>query len=161
MEQLTVEQMEALLGEPTKPSRKQVLEATVKERTPNYIILNKPPQYNQELMEAHLELATIYDAEGNVEQAHSNLKAAEHEFFNMSRVETQQPKYIMGGKKGFQRFQEKKAAIEKRLEGYKTRLVETADKIGYDAMSLMFIPTSDRPKSDLVELIENDTSDFL
>ena len=150
---LTNEQIEALLREPTKPSRKQVLEATVQERTPQYISLNNP-QYDAKLMEAHLELATIYDAEGNVEQAHSNFRAAEHEFFNMSRVETQKPKYIMGGKEGFQRFQEQKDAIKRRLGDYKTRLVETADKIGYDAMSLMFIPTSDRPKSNLVDLIK-------
>ena len=87
---LTNEQIEALLREPTKPSRKQVLEATVQERTPQYISLNNP-QYDAELMEAYLELATIYDAEGNVEQAHSNFRAAEHEFFNMSRVEIHQP----------------------------------------------------------------------
>jgi len=160
MEQtLTNEQIEALLREPTKPSRKQVLEAAVQERTPQYVSLNNPqydhnPQYDQELMEAHLELATIYDAEGNVKQAHSHFRAAEHEFFNMSRVETQQPKYVVMGKEGFQRFQEQKDAIERRLEGYKTRLVETADKIGYDAMNLMFIPTSDRPKNNLVELIK-------
>ena len=59
----------------------------------------------------------------------------------------------MGGKEGFQRFQEQKDAIKRRLGDYKTRLVETADKIGYDAMSLMFIPTSDNPKSNLVEKI--------
>ncbi len=154
MEQnLTVEQMEALLREPTtKPSRKQVLEATVQKRTPQYINLNNP-QYDQELMEAHLELAAIYDADGNVEQAHSHFRAAEHEFFNMSRVETQKPMYIIGGKEGFQRFQERRDAIERRLGEYKTRLVEIADKIGYDAMGLMFIPTSDKPKSNLVELI--------
>ena len=150
---LTNEQIEALLREPTKPSRKQVLEATVQERTPQYISLNNP-QYDAELMEAHLELATIYNAEGDVEQAHSNFRAAEHEFSNMSRVETQKSKYIMGGKEGFQRFQEQKDAIERRLGDYKTRLVETADKIGYDAMSLMFIPTSDRLKSNLVDLIK-------
>jgi hypothetical protein len=149
---LTVEQMEALLKEPTEPSRKQVLEATVKERTPTYVSLNNP-QYDQELMEAHLELATIYDAEGNTAQAHSHFRNAEHEFSNMSRVETQQPKYIVGGKEGFHRFQEQKRASEERLADYKARLVETADKIGYDAMSLMFIPTSDR-KSNLVELIK-------
>ena len=150
---LTVEQMEALLREPTEPSRKQVLEATVKERTPTYVSLHNP-QYYQELMEAHLELASIYDAEGNVAQAHSHFRDAEHEFFNMSRVETQQPKYIVGGKEGFHRFQEQKRAIEKRLEDYKAKLVETADKIGYDAMNLMFIPTSDSPKRNLVELIK-------
>lgn len=154
MEQtLTNEQIEALLKEPTKPTRRQVLEATVKERTPTYVSLNNP-QYDQELMEAHLELATIYDAEGNVAQAHSHFRDAEHEFFNMSRVETQQPKYIIGGKEGFQRFQEQKDAIERRLGDYKTMLVETASKIGYDAMNLMFIPTSDRPKSNLVDLIK-------
>jgi|TARA_Y100000310_G_C20320929_1_gene640707 hypothetical protein len=156
---ITDEQMEALLkgksvlGEPTKLSRKQVLEATVQKRTPQYISLNNP-QYDQELMEAHLELATIYDAEGNVAKAHSNFSAAEHEFSNMSRVETQQPKYIMVGKEGFQRFQEQKSAIEKRLGDYKSRLVETAGKIGYDTMNLMFIPTSDTPKRNLVELIK-------
>jgi hypothetical protein len=154
MEQtLTNEQIEALLKEPTEPSRKQVLEATVQQRTPQYVSLNNP-QYDQELMKAHLELATIYDTEGNVEQAHSNFRAAEHEFSNMSSVETQKPNYIWGGKEGFQKFQEQKDAIERRLGDYKTRLVETADKIGYDAMSLMFIPTSDRPKSNLVELIK-------
>ena len=150
---LTNEQIEALLKEPAKPSRKQVLEAIVKQRTPTYVSLNNP-QYDQELMGAHLELATIYGADGVTEQAHSHLRAAEHEFFNMSRVETQKPKYIMGGKEGFQRFQEQKDAIERRLGDYKTQLVETADKIGYDAMSLIFIPTSDRPKSNLVDLIK-------
>lgn len=158
MNQEFTKQMEVLLkgkivlGEPTKPNRKQILEATVKERTPQYISLNNP-QYNQELMEAHLELAIIYDAEGNVAKAHSNLMVAEQEFSNMSKVETKLPKYIMGGENGFRRFQEQKDVIERRLEDYKTRLVETADKIGYDAMNLMFIPTSDRPKSNLVEYL--------
>ena len=150
---LTNEQIEALLREPTEPSRKQVLEATVQERTPTYISLNNP-QYDAKLMEAHLELATIYDAQGNVAQAHSHFKDAEHEFFNMSRIETQKPKYIMSGKEGFQKFQEQKDAIERKLGDYKSRLVETADKIGYDVMSLMYIPTSDRPKSNLVDLIK-------
>ena len=149
---LTIEQMEALLEEPAKPSRKQVLEATVRQRTPHYVSLNNP-QYDQELMEAHLELATIYKADGATEQAHSHLRAAEHEFFNMCRVETQQPQYIMSRKEGFQRFKEQKRATERRLEEYKSRLVETAHKIGYDPMSLMFIPTSDSPKSNLVEKI--------
>lgn len=153
MEQnITIEQMEALLREPTKPSRKQVLEATVQKRTPYYVSLNNP-QYDQELMEAHLELATIYDADGVTEQAHSNFRAAENEFANMCRVETQQPQYIMGGKEGFQRFREQKRANERRLEGFKARLVQVADKIGYDSMSLMFIPTTDNPKSNLVEKI--------
>lgn len=154
MEQtLTNEQIEALLKEPTKPTRRQVLEATVKERTSRYVNLNNP-QYDQKLMEAHLELATIYNAKGNVAQAHSHFRDAEHEFFNMSIVETQQPKYIMGGNEGFQRLQKQKDAIERRLGDYKTRLVETARKIGYDAMNLMFIPTTDRPKSNPVELIK-------
>ena len=149
---LTIEQMEALLKEPTKPSRKQVLEATVKQRTPHYISLNNL-QYDQELMEAHLELATIYGADRATEQAHSHLRVAEHEFSNMCRVETQQPQYIIGGKEGFQRFREQKRATERRLEEYKARLVETAAKIGYDSVSLMFIATSDSPKSNLVEKI--------
>ena len=154
MEQtLTNEQIEALLRESTKPNRKQVLEATVNERTRTYVSLNNP-QYDPELMEAHLELATIYAAEGKVAQAHSHFSDAEHEFLNMSRVEIHQHKYIMGGKEGFQRSQEQKDAIEKRLGDYKIRLVETAVKIGYGAVNLMFIPTSDRPKSNLVESIK-------
>jgi len=149
---LTNEQIEALLKEPAKPSRKQVLEATVRQRTPTYVSLNNP-QYNQELMEAHLELATIYGTDGVTEQAHSHLRAAKHEFLNMCRVETQQPQYITGGKEGFQRFREQKRATERRLEKYKARLVEAAHKVGYDSMNLMFIPTSDNPKSNLVEKI--------
>ena len=150
---LTDKEIEALLRKPTEQSRKQVLEATVKEKTPTYVSLSNP-QYDQELMEAHLELSTIYHTEENVVQAHSHLKAAEHEFSNMSRVETQEPKYIVGGKEGFHRFQEQKTATEKRLVNYKSRLFETAVKIGYDTMNLMIIPTSDRPKRDLVDLIK-------
>lgn len=149
---ISIEQMEDLLKEPTKPSRKQALEATVKQRTPHYVILNNP-QYDQELMEAHIELATIYNADGAAEQAYSHLRAAEDEFFNMCRVETRQPLYILGGKEGFQRFREQKRSTERRLEGYKARLVETAQKIGYDRRSLISIPTSDSPKSDLVKEI--------
>ncbi len=148
---MTVEQMEALLREPTKPGRKEVLEAIVQKRTPHYVKLSNP-QHDQELIEAHLELATIYGAEGETEQAHSHLRAAEHEFFNMCRVETQQPQYVTGGKEGFQKFREQKRATERRLEEYKARLVQTAQKIGYDPINLVFISTSDNPKkSNLVE----------
>ncbi len=151
---LTVGQIEALLKEPTKPSRKQVLEAIVQQRTPHYVSLNNP-QYDPELMEAHLELATIYRADGEIGQAHSHFRAAENEFANMCRVETQQPQYIMDGKEGFQRFREQKRATERRLEGFKAGLVQTAYKIGYDPTSLMFIPTTDNPKSNLVEKIRD------
>lgn len=72
----------------------------------------------------------------------------------MSRVEIQQQKYIVGGKEGFRKFQEQKRASEKRLAEYKERLVKTADKIGYDVRNLIFISASDRPKSNLAELIE-------
>ena len=133
--------------------RKEVLKATVKEITPQYINLNNP-KYNVKLIETHLELATIYDAEGDKGQAHSHFRAAENEFSNMSRVESRKPEYFVGTKEGFQRFKEQKGAVEKRLEDYKTRLVKTADKIGYDIMNLISISTG-TPKKCLAEIIND------
>ena len=141
---LTVEQMNNLLkeklvlGEPIKQSRTQVLEVVVQEKTPKYI--SKTPQYNRELMEAHLELAIIYYQEGNVTEAHSHFSNAEHEFSNMWAVETQKPKYIIKGKER-QYFEPKE--IKTQLIEYKNKLVKIANEIHYDALFLMLSTASD------------------
>jgi len=148
---LNIEQMEALLKKPTRLSRKQILEGTVQDRTPQYISSNNP-QYDEKLMKAHYLLATVYGKEGNTEQAHSHLRAAGHEFSNMCIVRTKQPEYIT---KDFdsQALKQRNSDIEKELDHFRGKLLKIADKIGYDATHLLFAQTSAEPKSNLVELI--------
>jgi len=149
---LTIEQMEALLKEPAKPSRIQMLEGVVKARTPQYISLSNP-QFDEKLLKAHYLLARLYAREGDLTQAQAHFKDAENEFFNMCQVRTQQPKYISGGLEGFRKVREQERQTEKELEGYRSRLFGVADKMGYDATSLLLAPTSANPKSNLVEKI--------
>ena len=150
----TIEEMKVLL-KTINPSEKQIFEKIVRERTSQSISLNNT-QYNQELMEAHLELARIYGKEGDIKQAHSHYQDAEHEFFNMCKVKTKQPKY-MTKDFDFHALMKRNKETENELNHYKEKLFKIADKIGYDSMSLMFISTSDNPKRNLDDLIKKGT----
>ncbi len=155
MKKLTTEEMESLLrkpvlGEPIKPSEKQRLERVVRERTPQYISRDNP-QYNQELIEAHLELTRIYGKEGDIKQAHSHYQDAEYEFSKMCKVKTKQPEY-MTKDFDFRALMKRNKETENELNHYKEKLFKIANEIGYDTMNLMFISTSDNPKRNLEEL---------
>ena len=149
---LDVEQIQALLGEPTKLSRKQILEADVQERTPKYLGLDAP-QYDARLMKAHFELATIYEKEMNVEQAYSHFRMAEHEFLKMCKIKTEQPKYITENF-DFQELRKNNEETENELNYYKKGLLEIAKKISSDALNLLYTQTSVEPKKNLDGLIK-------
>ena len=131
----------------------QKLEGVVRDRTPTYVSMNNQ-KADKKLMQAHYLLSKLYSGEGNPTEAHAHFREAEHEFFNMCRAETQEPKYISGGSEEFRRFEEQKRKTEKRLEGYRSKLFGIAGEIGYDVTSLLFAQTSANPRKDnLVELI--------
>ena len=120
------------------------LEKVVKVRTPQYVSFNHP-QYDEKLMKAHSLLANLYEQEGNKSQAHSHFRQAEHEFVNMCRVETGKHQYISGGLEGFRKFQAQERETEKRLEQYRGKLLDIANKMGYISTDLLFAPTSSNP----------------
>jgi len=119
----------------------QKLEGVVRDRTPTYVSMNNP-KADKNLMQAHYLLAKLYGRKGNPTEAHAHFREAEHEFFNMCRAETQEPKYISGGLEGFRRFREQERKTERKLEGYRAKLFGIADKIGYDATGLLLAQTS-------------------
>jgi len=130
------------------------LEGVVRNRTSTYVSLNNP-KADKKLMQAHYLLAKLYGREGNPTEAHAHFRETEHEFFNMCRAETQEPKYISGGLEGFRKFREQERKTEKKLEGYRAKLFSIANKIGYDTISLLLAQTSANPRKDnLVELIK-------
>ena len=128
-----------------KPSRKQELEAIVKER-PFYDCLYDP-QYDPVLMEAHLELSIIYHEERNPNGAHSHLSSAIYHFSNMADVKTGN----VPGERIINYYEllheaEKRKKTEKELQDYKTRFLAVAKKIDYDPVAiirLVNIPTND------------------
>jgi hypothetical protein len=149
---LTTEKMEALLREPQKPSRKEQLEGVVRERTPQYVILNNP-QYDEELLRAHIELAEIYGEEGKRETAQEHLRTAESELFNMCRVRTNQPTYIRSDT-DFKAVARREKEFDGKLSAYRSQMWDVAEKIGYDATSLVLAPISSNPNNtNLTELV--------
>lgn len=130
------------------------LEIVVQKRTPQYTKFNNP-SFDEKLMKAHYLLAEIYASQGNSGEARSHLKEAEYEFINMCRVETQKSKdKYFSGKEGFRKLKEEERKTEKRLESYKGKLFDVADKIGYNTTNILFAPTSSsRTKKGLNELI--------
>ena len=128
------------------------LEGIVKARTPEYVSISNP-QFDEKLLKAHYLLAKLYARNKNTTQARAHLKHAEYEFSNMCQVRTMQKEYISGGLEGFRKFREQERQTEKELEFYKNKLLGIAQKIGYDIGGLLFIQTSDAPKSNLAEKI--------
>jgi len=117
------------------------LEGIVAERTPEYVNLNAP-QADEKLMKAHYLLAKLYEKKGDKIQASANFKAAEHEFYDLCRVETEQSDYVIGGLEGFRALEEKERKVERKLERFKGKLFKIATKLGHDATHLHYIPTS-------------------
>lgn len=104
----------------------------------------------------HYLLARLHTQLGNIEEAQAHLKEAEHEFFNMCLVKTKEPEYIFGGLEEFRKLRERKRKTKRQLDRYKSKLLDIAEKIGYDAKSIWFAPTSANPKNEeLTELILN------
>ena len=116
----------------------QKLECVVRVGIP--LISLNVPKFDEKLLKAHYLLARLYGDKGDTSEAHSHLRQAEHEFFNMCRVETEELIYISGGLEGFRQFREQERKTEKRLEHYRRKLFDIANKIGYDVTNLLLVP---------------------
>lgn len=135
--------------------RKEELERMVKIKTPTYISINHP-QYDADLIEAHLELVQLYHKEGNLGRANSHFQEAETEFFNMVRVETKKPKYLSKENKYLLSNKKEETKGSMSLSGYKSKLINVAEQIGLKLEKIAdLICVSTKRKGNLTDLVKN------
>lgn len=134
-------------------TRREKLEAEVRVRTPAYESLDLP-QYDEELLKAHLELSESYRQDGNWGKAHEHFRSAEDEFTKMRQVQLGQSGYITEST-DWREWKRNEGETERKLEQYGTQVIKLAARIGVDAEGLLLFPvTPDRKNNHLEDLFD-------
>ena len=120
--------------------RKEFLENIIMRKS-NRVQITGEPVYDFDLMNAYLNSSVIYSEEGNKEKSEKMFGLGVDEFSNMVTCRNKLPVKDYKTELDMNSYDEKRNGIVKSLIGCESHLRDIADKIGYDTMLLVDIPT--------------------